>query len=579
MRRRSTETVCPRPGKRGEGHWGYVRLAILVIAVVAAGCRRVEDRASRAAPLVWGGEQKLLASDAAEIDQFGWSVSLANDGAGDRALIGAYGESNGRGAAYVFGRRADAWIEEQKLVASDGAERDKLGSSVSLGIDRILVGAYGADAFRGAAYVFVKSGESWVEEQKLVASNGAAGENFGASVSLAGDRALIGAYGVGAAHGAAYVFVRSGGAWIEEQKLVASDEAADDNFGWSVALAGDRALVGAPGAAGARGAAYVFVRSGSAWTAEQKLAANDGAAFDNFGWSVALAGDRALVGAQWNDDFRGAAYVFIRSGSAWAAGQKLVASDASAGRFGNSVSLATDRALIGAYAYAEGRGAAYVFSRNGGGGGTWTEEQRLVASEGQADLFAWSVSLAADRALVGAMYNDQLRGAAYVYSLGVDSRDAGSPDADVADGHDGHDGQDGVPIDAGAPAPGSCTRGDECATGTCEDGICCDRTCAASERCRAELKVSGADGVCGPAIAAALGAPCKFDVQCTSGHCAGSSAGADDVCANPRQKYAASDDGGCGCRAGSAQTHDPPPWLPVAVALLLVRRGCSQRRP
>ena len=124
------------------------------------------------AALVWGGEQKLLASDAAELDQFGCSVSLAND----RALVGAYGESDGRGAAYVFVKSGDAWIEEQKLVASDGAEADKFGSSVSLGADRILVGAYGADASRGAAYVFVKSGNSWSEEQKLVASDGAAGE-------------------------------------------------------------------------------------------------------------------------------------------------------------------------------------------------------------------------------------------------------------------------------------------------------------------------------------------------------------------------------------------------------------------
>ncbi len=549
-----------------------------MIVVVAAGCSQppsFTSVASRAASLVWGGEQKLLASDAAELDQFGWSVSLASD----RAVLGAYGESNGRGAAYLFARGGDAWTEEQKLVASDGAEPDKLGSSVSLGVDRLLVGAYGADTFRGAAYVFVKSGDVWTEEQKLVARDGIAGENFGASVSLAGDRALVGAYGSGAARGAVYVFVRSNGAWIEEQKLVARDGAADDTFGWSVSLAGDsageRALVGAPGADGARGAAYVFVRKGGAWTEERKLAANDGIAFDNFGTAVSLAGDRALIGAQWNDDFRGAAYVFVRSGSSWTAEQKLVASDSSAGRFGNAVSLATDRALIGAYAHAEGRGAAYVFSRTGAGNDSWTEEQRLAASDGQADLFAWSVSLAADRALVGAMYNDQLRGAAYVYSLGVDSRDAGSGDADLANGPDGQDGQDGGPSDAGISAPGSCARGDDCATGSCEDGICCDRTCAANERCRADLKVSGADGVCGPATAAALGAPCKFDVQCTSGHCAGAST--DGVCAHPPPMYAASDDDGCGCSAGSGQAHDPSAWLPVAVVLLLIRR--TGRRP
>ena len=357
------------------------------------------------------------------------------------------------------------------------------------------------------------------------------------------------------------------------KKLVASDGAADDAFGWSVSLAGDRALVGAPGDDSTRGAAYVFGRSGSAWTEDQKLVANDGAAFDSFGNAVSLAGDRALVGAYWNDDFRGAAYVFVRSASSWTAEQKLVASDGAASRLGNAVSLAGDRALIGAFADEDGRGAAYVFSRTG----AWTTEQKLVASDTQADLFAWSVSLAADRALVGAMYNDQLRGAAYVFSLGVENRDAGSADADVDVG------QDGGAIEAG-PGTGSCMRGDECTSGHCEDGICCDRTCAANERCRAELKLSEEDGVCGPAKAAAPGAPCRFDVQCTSGHCSGADgvcvdadAAPDggcpsgDVCVSGAEGSDPGDGGGRGCRAGGAPAHSPSAWPGVALVLLLLR--------
>ena len=606
-------TVCPRPAKRGEGKGegppfccaavpltrrpsavglsplrGARRRSVFVALVVgAAGCFSPRDTSIdwQVEPLIWGGEQKLLASDAAELDQFGCSVSLANE----RAVVGAFGESDGRGAAYVVVRSGDGWVEEQKLVASDGAEADKFGASVSLGTDRILVGAYGAATSRGAAYVFVKSGNAWTEEQKLVASDGAAGEDFGYAVSLAGDRALIGAYGSGAGRGAVYVFLRSGSAWTQEQRFVASDGAAGDVFGWSVSLAGDRALVGAPGNDGGRGAAYIFVRSGSAWTEEQELVANDGAAFDNFGNAVSLAGDRALVGAYWNDEFRGAAYVFVKSGSSWTAEQKLVAGDGAASRFGSAVSLAGDRALIGAFAHDDGRGAAYVFSRHGDVN-TWSTEQRLVASDGQADLFGWSVSLAAERALVGALYNDQLRGAAHLFSLGVENRDAGSGDAVV----DVDIGQDGGPIEAG-PAPDSCVRGDECTNGHCEDGICCDRTCAASERCRAELKVSGEDGVCGPAKAAAPGAPCKFDVQCTSGHCSGS--GTDgvcgdgdatldractsgDACVSGAEGDVPGDGGGCGCRAVSAPAHRPRAWLGVALVLSFarVRRRWHGRR-
>ena len=130
------------PAARGEGEQLHL---ILALAVVAVGCS--ETRGSsvdlRVAPLAWGGEQTLLAGDAAELDQFGCSVSLASDGGADRAVVGAFGESDGRGAAYVFVRSGDGWSEEQKLVASDGAEPDKFGASVSLGTDRVLVGAYG----------------------------------------------------------------------------------------------------------------------------------------------------------------------------------------------------------------------------------------------------------------------------------------------------------------------------------------------------------------------------------------------------------------------------------------------------
>ena len=126
-------------------------VAVGALAVVAAACSELRGTSIdlRVAPLVWGGEQKLLASDAAELDQFGCSVSLANDGAADRAVVGAFGESDGRGAAYVFVRSADGWVEEQKLVASDGAEPDKFGASVSLGADAVS---------KLAGEVYVKTG-------------------------------------------------------------------------------------------------------------------------------------------------------------------------------------------------------------------------------------------------------------------------------------------------------------------------------------------------------------------------------------------------------------------------------------
>jgi MYXO-CTERM domain-containing protein len=122
--------------------------------------------------------------------------------------------------------------------------------------------------------------------------------------------------------------------------------------------------------------------------------------------------------------------------------------------------------------------------------------------------------------------------------------------------------------------PEPCTRGDQCTSGHCEDGICCDRTCAANERCKADLKVSGGDGVCGPAKAAALGAPCEFDVQCTSGRCGGG------VCCDTDCEAAAkSGGGGCGCRASGSPGPGPHAWLGVALAVLVLRRtGGAKRR-
>jgi hypothetical protein len=345
----------------------------------------------------WSQEAKLEASDGARNDVFGWSVSLSADGS--RALIGAYADDTPRGSdagsAYVFVRSSSSWSQQAKLLASDGAAYDWFGYSVSLSADgsRALIGASTDDTTRGSdagsAYVFVRSGSTWSQEAKLEASDGAEEDLFGWSVSLSADgsRALIGAYADdttrGMNAGSAYVFVRSGSTWSQEAKLEASDGAELEWFGGSVSLSADgsRALIGAYGDDTTRGAdagsAYVFVRSGSTWSQEAKLEASDGAEGDSFGASVSLSADgsRALIGAFADDTTRGmnagSAYVFVRSGSSWSQEAKLEASDgASVDYFGYSVSLSAngDRALIGAPYDDTTRGmnvgSAYVFVQN-----------------------------------------------------------------------------------------------------------------------------------------------------------------------------------------------------------------------
>jgi len=305
-------------------------------------------------------EFKLTASDAAGGDLFGRSVSIS----GDYAIVGAHGNDDAgsiSGSAYIFVRDGESWTEQAKLTASDAAAFDFFGSSVSISGDYAIVGAWADDA-SGSAYIFVRVGESWTEQAKLTASDAAVGDRFGESVSISGDYAIVGVRGdddAGNASGSAYIFVRVGESWTEQAKLTASDAAADDGFGWSVSISGNDwgndAIVGAldDDDGGSRsGSAYVFVRDGQSWTEQAKLTAGDAAAGDRFGEAVSISGDDAIVGAIGDDDggsTSGSAYVFVRDGQSWTEQGKLTAADAAAGdQFGISVSISGDDAIVGA---------------------------------------------------------------------------------------------------------------------------------------------------------------------------------------------------------------------------------------
>ena len=283
----------------------------------------------------WGEVKKLTASDAQAGDWFGWSVAVS----GDTAVVGAPSESrdgSSVGAAYVFQRDqggADNWGEVKKLSASDAQAGVRFGVSVAVSGDTGVVGAYPADDSAGrpgAAYVFQRNdggADNWGEVTKLTASDAEGGEQFGTSVAVSGDTAVVGARGGDAAgtnSGAAYVFQRDeGGAdnWGEVKKLTASDAAAGDRFGLSVAVSGDTAVVGAfaeedAGGLISAGAAYVFqrdARGADNWGEVKKLTASDAEAGDGFGVGVAVSGDTAVVGAfaeGAGGSFAGAAYVF-----------------------------------------------------------------------------------------------------------------------------------------------------------------------------------------------------------------------------------------------------------------------------
>ena len=333
----------------------------------------------------------------------------------------------------AHGQRGWDWSEVAKLAASDAAAGDHLGYAVSLSGDTALVGAprdHAAFGGSGSAYVFVRSGTGWSQQAKLTASDPAVDDEFGTSVAIVGDTALVGAPwddDAGDASGSAYVFVRTGTTWSQQAKLTAGDARDSSAFGWSVALSGESALVGAYGDRN-RGAAYVFVRSGTTWSQQGKLEASDAADFDLFGCSVSLAGDTAAIGAWANEDAgkeTGAAYVFARSGTSWVEQAKLLAGDMAEGdKFGTSVSISGDTALVGApdpynvlTGHGSGYGAGYVFVRSGTG---WAQQAKLTADVAEyMDMFGASVFLDGDRALIGAYGRDDLgpnSGSAHVFA-------------------------------------------------------------------------------------------------------------------------------------------------------------------
>ena len=366
---------------------------------------------------------KLTASDEQTIynDQFGRSVAVN----GDTALIGALTDPDKAwfgGASYLFTRSGGVWIEQAKLISSDAADFDLFGISVALDGDTALIGA------SGDAYVFVSNGGEWTEQAKLTASDGAEGDTFGRPVALDRDTALVGARcddDHGYCSGSAYIFTGSGGDWIEQAKLTASDGAASDLFGEAVALEGDTALIGALGDddnGSASGSAYVFTRSGGEWIEQAKLTGSDGAANHWFGRSVALDGDTALVGARCDDDHgycSGSAYIFTGSGGDWIEQAKLTASDGETlDHFGSAVALDGHNALIGAYRANEESGSAYVFTRRDG---KWIEQAKLTPSDGAAgDWFGVSVTLDGDNVLIGSSHDDDNgsdSGSAYLFSI------------------------------------------------------------------------------------------------------------------------------------------------------------------
>ena len=328
------------------------------------------------------GQVKRLGGDANSI-AFGRSAAIS----GDYIVVGDYADTSGTGAAFVFSRNqggGDNWGQVARLTASDGTWMDQFGCSAAISGDYVVIGADGDDDDTGSAYVFYKDEGGpglWGQIKKLTASDGAGGDYFGTSVSISGDYIVIGAMGDDNLSGSAYVFYKDqGGAgnWGQAAKLTAPDAAADDQFGGSVSIDGAYIISGAPyddDYGTNSGSAYVFYRDEGGtgnWGQVAKLTAADAAEADYFGGSVSIDGDYVVAGARTDDDFgqySGAAYLFYRHqggvADSWGQAEKITAADAAEGdRFGCSVSISGLEVVSGAYykdSVADHAGKTYVF--------------------------------------------------------------------------------------------------------------------------------------------------------------------------------------------------------------------------
>jgi hypothetical protein len=398
--------------------------------------------------------QQVIASDPQEREYFGSAVAL--DGAtiaiGAPFSIAAMGTSD-IGAVYVFTRAGDFVTLQQKLTASDGAERNGFGASISLMGNTLLVGAPGDDGGRGAAYVFTRSGTTWTQQAKLVASGLINPDFFGSAVSLtsSGQRnvAVIGAprddnqgpNGVtgGADAGAAYVFTLNtllvGAQWTEVEKIMATDGSPFDEFGESISARGATVIIGArladTIAGNDSGSAYVFTGNvtASTWTQQVRLVPDNGASNARFGSDVSYESNTAFIGAPGQMSGSGAFYVFTRSGTVWTQAQYI---PGTASSFGATLKLSGELALVGSSFSQDVRPPVKLYRRVDG---VWTF-LREISREGETPGFGAPVAINGTTVAISSPYFSQAesnQGSVYIYDLDSGpSTQVSSPPSDTS---------------------------------------------------------------------------------------------------------------------------------------------------
>ena len=352
---------------------------------------------------------ELKGSDTVASDEFGVSVAIS----GTSAVVGTSGAAYA-GRAYVFAKSASGWTQVAELKGSDTVAADRFGASVAISGTTVVVGAYDHAKDAGRAYVFAKTASGWTQVAELKGSDTVADDYFGWSVAVSGTTAVVGAVGHAKYLGRADVFTKTPSGWNQTAEREGSDIVAQNGFGTSVAVLGTTAIVGAEGYAKGTGRAYVFTKTTSGWTRVFVLKGSDTVAGDNFGTSVAISPTTAIVGAYGRADNAGRAYVFAKDAALWKQTAELRGSDTTTGDyFGISTAISGTSVVVGAYDHAKDAGRAYVFAKTASG---WKETAELKGSDTVAeDYFGSSVAVSGTTAVTGSYGQAKYAGRAYVF--------------------------------------------------------------------------------------------------------------------------------------------------------------------
>ncbi len=307
----------------------------------------------------WSQVAEVEGADTVAGDEFGWSVAVE----GDTVVVGAPSRTKDSGRAYVFGQTSAGWAQLATLKGTGTVVNDSFGASVAVSGTTVVVGASGHKNYVGAAYVFTDTAGDWHETADLEDPAPVAGDEFGWSVAVSGTTVVVGAQGRADDGGLAYVFEKTGRYWTQVAELKGSDTVGGDFFGDAVAVSGTTAVIGAWGHARDSGRVYVFEKAKGRWRQVAELKGSDTVAGDFFGDSVAVSGSRVVAGAENHAGGAGRAYAFTETAKGWKQVGEVDGSDTVANDWlGYSVAVSGAAAVVGAPNHASGAGRAYLFA-------------------------------------------------------------------------------------------------------------------------------------------------------------------------------------------------------------------------